>query len=1030
MTGHLVFTVKDNSTKNPISGAKCDIGTKSGSTNSKGVCDISVTTYKSYSYIVSKSGYDNKTGSLSVKDGETSNKNVYLSPKSNPTPTPPTPPQPPSPPPPSPNREAYQIVSVPSHASVLIDGRNAGTTPVSGTERPGNYAIMMQLAGYNDESFTMRITEGTSFYKSVTLTPIAPPPPPPGPIKEAWMIESVPSGARVLFEGNYAGVTPLNGTSIVKSYAVRLTLEGYNDYDFTMNITEGTSFYRKITMVPIAPLPPVYDADTLAIIALEPTLTTGEKDKVAALSTSDKAFYLAYLREPIWTKWQDTPRVNNIYFRIHDRDYYDFDTGKNDFVRWAGDTLADLSPTVATMMMEIDPQWWTNYAQSRSQEAGMSRADWEANFNDNLAMNIGIEGALAAFTGPIMQVLQPVLGPISGILKGLFDAAGRVMITAFGKAGGGFVTMMEKLIPQWLLRSSLVSNTRGSIGPLLSYIKSAIKSGLDNLVSVIRGAPKAQTTQAKINAWMEFREKGLAALEKQASYLSKESYDTAKEIIESKYAKGVDTLLRGLGSDIVGGSIPWSEVVRGAPGRVASWLSNHKAWIITTVPMTAIAVYGLLNFADFISEEAIQSIAFAASIALNTLDNSSVEMWEANKKVARDTLDAQTDMLNLLQRSGKIFREGRPISGEPFIAFFNAEKMKLAAYEAKYASLVERGPRGGPSPTGETAHITASPIPINVALDNAASETHWSSPFDISIQPGYHTLTFSKEPDYEQQTINLTIRAGASPYVAPITLVRRGVPPPTPPPETTAKIVIQGTPAGADVDLDGTYTYKQAPTTLNVAAGYHSITIRKRDYYEDSADVNPIDGETIRLDYTLTQITEEPPPYEPPYVPPYTPPYTPPVTPGEPGTIDIYTMPANVDVEIPGFPAGNTGDYGNVSIDVPAGTYEVRLSKPGYLSETQNVFLKAGQHYVMRVFLVEGYEPGPGPTPGPGPAPTAWRYDITSTPSGAKIIVNDEFQDKWTPDYVILEPSAYYILRVEKSGYYPAEIEIYTDPID
>lgn len=67
--------------------------------------------------------------------------------------------------------------------------------------------------------------------------------------------------------------------------------------------------------------------------------------------------------------------------------------------------------------------------------------------------------------------------------------------------------------------------------------------------------------------------------------------------------------------------------------------------------------------------------------------------------------------------------------------------------------------------------------------------------------------------------------------------------------------------------------------------------------------------------------------------------------------------------------------------------------------------------------------------------PNAWKYTITARDIdtgrivSAKIIVNGIFTDKWTTNFIILEPSAEYSLRLEAYGYEAAELMLTTEAL-
>ncbi|HVP96765.1 PEGA domain-containing protein [Methanoregula sp.] len=68
---------------------------------------------------------------------------------------------------------AVSIASIPSGATVIIDGSVAGSTPFTlRTLAPGSHSLLLQLGGYQDYSTTFTITSGTLNQQTYTLVPV------------------------------------------------------------------------------------------------------------------------------------------------------------------------------------------------------------------------------------------------------------------------------------------------------------------------------------------------------------------------------------------------------------------------------------------------------------------------------------------------------------------------------------------------------------------------------------------------------------------------------------------------------------------------------------------------------------------------------------------------------------------------------------------------------------------------------------------------------------------------------------------
>jgi len=84
-----------------------------------------------------------------------------------------------------PLRALFTVKTVPSHATVYIDGTEKGKTPVIGTSLdPGDHEIRMDLAGYASVTQTVSVQLGEHKVIDIKLEKSSEPPPPPPTPKE------------------------------------------------------------------------------------------------------------------------------------------------------------------------------------------------------------------------------------------------------------------------------------------------------------------------------------------------------------------------------------------------------------------------------------------------------------------------------------------------------------------------------------------------------------------------------------------------------------------------------------------------------------------------------------------------------------------------------------------------------------------------------------------------------------------------------------------------------------------------------
>ena len=185
---------------------------------------------------------------------------------------------------------------------------------------------------------------------------------------------------------------------------------------------------------------------------------------------------------------------------------------------------------------------------------------------------------------------------------------------------------------------------------------------------------------------------------------------------------------------------------------------------------------------------------------------------------------------------------------------------------------------------------------------------------------------------------------------------------------------------------------------IDLPEGAHEIVLEKDGWQRNTDTIYITAGKVEAINVFMEETAE-------PEIPmPPTPP-EPPIPP-EP-TKGRLQITANVTASI--FSGGaDTGNTTPALIELLPGIYDITLSAEGFADETKTGYVKAGETYSL-AFLLTSTTAGPI-------TKKAWRQDIDSAPSGAKILVNYAFTGKWTPDYVLLDPGIY-IISMVKSGF-------------
>lgn len=135
-----------------------------------------------------------------------------------------------------------RVNSIPSGASIYLDGIAKGVTPktISGLT-PGVYALVLEKEGYAPYEKNVTISAGRPTLVTVTLPPLY------GSLR----IQSSPSGATVLLNGVSEGVTPLIvGDLLPGEYRVTLAKTGYQTVNRTATVTAGREQLLFVTLSP------------------------------------------------------------------------------------------------------------------------------------------------------------------------------------------------------------------------------------------------------------------------------------------------------------------------------------------------------------------------------------------------------------------------------------------------------------------------------------------------------------------------------------------------------------------------------------------------------------------------------------------------------------------------------------------------------------------------------------------------------------------------------------------------------------
>ena len=132
------------------------------------------------------------------------------------------------------------IDSLPTGATLLLDGEVAGTTPATVEVLQGEHQLMLQLPTFADWQKTLRIEASKDQdLGRVSLQPAA------GELE----LSSVPSGANVTLDGEFQGQTPLTlEVSPGKAHSLDVFKPGYARYNDSLEMAAASSDKRSVSL--------------------------------------------------------------------------------------------------------------------------------------------------------------------------------------------------------------------------------------------------------------------------------------------------------------------------------------------------------------------------------------------------------------------------------------------------------------------------------------------------------------------------------------------------------------------------------------------------------------------------------------------------------------------------------------------------------------------------------------------------------------------------------------------------------------
>jgi eukaryotic-like serine/threonine-protein kinase len=257
--------------------------------------------------------------------------------------------------------------------------------------------------------------------------------------------------------------------------------------------------------------------------------------------------------------------------------------------------------------------------------------------------------------------------------------------------------------------------------------------------------------------------------------------------------------------------------------------------------------------------------------------------------------------------------------------------------------------------------IDSNPERADISVDGVRKGM---TPLHVKLPLGDHVVRASL-PGYEpwQDQIRL-----ADAGKAPLRIELK-------PLQAQASLVVETSPAGAEVYLDGVSKGK-TPLKSEFPLGKHAVRISLPGFADWDGEIQADEAKAYPLQVQLRAAAQL-------------------------AKLKIGSVPAGAEVAVDGSPIGNTP----IGLELPLGKHALRLSMPGYELYDGTVQLDAVKEYPLEINLK--------------PAPNLAVLKVESVPSGADVIVDGESKAK-TPAHLML-PLGEHTVRLALQDYQPWE---------
>ena len=339
--------------------------------------------------------------------------------------------------------------------------------------------------------------------------------------------------------------------------------------------------------------------------------------------------------------------------------------------------------------------------------------------------------------------------------------------------------------------------------------------------------------------------------------------------------------------------------------------------------------------------------------------------------------------------SGSVFIESSPPGAQIFLEGINTNKitpsvienldegphqftLKLSGYnDTTFSTIIIKNQQVNKNITLTRQFNTGSlflqstPSGAQIFLDDVNTDN--ITPFTIEdIEEGLHKVTL-KLIGYQDTTFNVTIIKDQQ-ISRNISLIQE---------INTGSVLLQSTPSGAQVFLDGINTGKLTPSTIqNIGEGLHQFTLKLSGYKDTTFNITIIRNQQVNKNITLTkEITT--------------------------GSVLLQSSPSGAQIFLDGT---NTSKLTPSTIqDLEEGSHPFTLKLSGYKDTTFNVTVIREQQVSKNITLTKEITTG--------------SVLLQSTPSGAQIFLDGSNTSKLTPSTIQDLEEGSHQLTLKLSGY-------------